>query len=292
MPYIREQSPWLAAGETAGNMGAIYAQALQQRALMKQRQDEFAQQMALQGQQMGMEQQRFGLQKQGMEQQAQHNADSLLLQKALNDSVIAKNNAIATDKAGNNTLVNSALLEQILKKNPEQVAKLMPFADDWARSAGEKFMFTQQRSDETSLPEVSALQTFRSGLIPEFQKQIPPVDDGTGRLVESKAPISISPEFDQRLSELTSQGAMSPEGLLQLRSLLQPTLRPNVTPEVRTPGRFWGETVTPAQTNSWSIVPGAQPKTQKGPAVGEVVKGYRFKGGNPADKNNWEKVAQ
>jgi hypothetical protein len=26
------------------------------------------------------------------------------------------------------------------------------------------------------------------------------------------------------------------------------------------------------------------------PAVGTVMQGYRFKGGNPADKNNWEKV--
>ncbi|MFH1070433.1 MAG: hypothetical protein V1794_12510 [Candidatus Glassbacteria bacterium] len=25
-------------------------------------------------------------------------------------------------------------------------------------------------------------------------------------------------------------------------------------------------------------------------AVGSVSKGYRFKGGNPADKNNWEKI--
>jgi hypothetical protein len=28
----------------------------------------------------------------------------------------------------------------------------------------------------------------------------------------------------------------------------------------------------------------------KGPAVGTVQQGYRFKGGNPSDKNNWEKV--
>lgn len=27
-----------------------------------------------------------------------------------------------------------------------------------------------------------------------------------------------------------------------------------------------------------------------GPAVGTVDSGYRFKGGNPSDKNNWEKV--
>ena len=26
------------------------------------------------------------------------------------------------------------------------------------------------------------------------------------------------------------------------------------------------------------------------PKVGEIRKGYRFKGGNPADKNSWEKV--
>jgi hypothetical protein len=27
-----------------------------------------------------------------------------------------------------------------------------------------------------------------------------------------------------------------------------------------------------------------------GPAIGSVQEGFRFKGGNPADKNNWEKV--
>jgi hypothetical protein len=27
-----------------------------------------------------------------------------------------------------------------------------------------------------------------------------------------------------------------------------------------------------------------------GPTVGSIQEGFRFKGGNPADKNNWEKV--
>jgi hypothetical protein len=37
----------------------------------------------------------------------------------------------------------------------------------------------------------------------------------------------------------------------------------------------------------------AAPPAQKpstGPAVGKVEDGYRFKGGNPADSKNWEKV--
>ena len=38
-------------------------------------------------------------------------------------------------------------------------------------------------------------------------------------------------------------------------------------------------------------VPGLRPtKSSGGPTVGAVEDGYRFKGGNPADPNNWEKV--
>jgi hypothetical protein len=38
--------------------------------------------------------------------------------------------------------------------------------------------------------------------------------------------------------------------------------------------------------------PGATPPPTSGtvPAVGTVMQGFKFKGGNPADKNNWEKV--
>jgi hypothetical protein len=34
----------------------------------------------------------------------------------------------------------------------------------------------------------------------------------------------------------------------------------------------------------------AAPAAPKPPAVGTVQDGYRFKGGNPADQKNWEKV--
>jgi hypothetical protein len=31
-------------------------------------------------------------------------------------------------------------------------------------------------------------------------------------------------------------------------------------------------------------------QTPAPPAIGEIRDGHKFKGGNPADKNNWEKV--
>ena len=36
--------------------------------------------------------------------------------------------------------------------------------------------------------------------------------------------------------------------------------------------------------------PAGAPAAGAAPAVGTIMQGYRFKGGNPADKNNWEKV--
>jgi hypothetical protein len=39
-----------------------------------------------------------------------------------------------------------------------------------------------------------------------------------------------------------------------------------------------------------SAGPGYKPPEGAGPAVGAVQQGYRFKGGNPADRNSWERV--
>lgn len=50
---------------------------------------------------------------------------------------------------------------------------------------------------------------------------------------------------------------------------------------------------TPAGQGRYSegVPSGSAPTGQGGaPAIGTISKGYRFKGGNPADKNNWEKV--
>lgn len=69
----------------------------------------------------------------------------------------------------------------------------------------------------------------------------------------------------QRLSEIDSRSIMTPE-LRRTIDLLGGAPDPEGTP-------------APA-------VEGATPP----PAVGTIENGWRFKGGNPGDPNNWEKV--
>lgn len=47
---------------------------------------------------------------------------------------------------------------------------------------------------------------------------------------------------------------------------------------------------TPAEGDSPAADPAAVAKAQRGPKPGDVIDGYRFKGGNPNDEANWEPV--
>lgn len=49
-------------------------------------------------------------------------------------------------------------------------------------------------------------------------------------------------------------------------------------------------TAAPPQPGQGTGLGAAQPTGPKVPAVGTVMQGFRFKGGNPADKTNWERV--
>lgn len=99
---------------------------------------------------------------------------------------------------------------------------------------------------------------------------------------ESGAVISAS-EFDNADKQYFPQPGDTEEVIAQKRKNRQSAIEGIV--------RAAGPTYQPA------LIPEAQEETEqpestevKIPEVGAVEQGYRFKGGNPADKNNWEKV--
>jgi hypothetical protein len=60
-----------------------------------------------------------------------------------------------------------------------------------------------------------------------------------------------------------------------------------LTPKAR---QVFGEASTPASAKDGQGKGGAEDTVATPPKPGEVQEGHRFKGGNPADPNNWEKV--
>ena len=64
-------------------------------------------------------------------------------------------------------------------------------------------------------------------------------------------------------------------------------------PDVRNPMDTETETIPPAggrgEIKRTKHVPVQSPASKK-PSIGDVVDGYRFKGGNASDKSNWQKV--
>jgi hypothetical protein len=109
---------------------------------------------------------------------------------------------------------------------------------------------------------------------------------GTGRPTD-RAVLTFAQaakNVDERLSDFATQAALkkeeearakiekrAPRTLAQMREEL-------IREEMSMAGRFAGS------------APAGAPAGGAAPAVGTIMQGYRFKGGNPADKNNWEKV--
>jgi hypothetical protein len=54
--------------------------------------------------------------------------------------------------------------------------------------------------------------------------------------------------------------------------------------------RTWGPFASESKTSEPLGKPAPAPAAPAGPKAGVVQDGFRFKGGNPADQNNWEKV--
>lgn len=68
-------------------------------------------------------------------------------------------------------------------------------------------------------------------------------------------------------------------------------VNPNTIPVGGSPKMFIGTPPTPQMDTSSLSVPSTLARsTSSTPKPGDVIKGYRFKGGDPSDRTNWEKV--
>lgn len=92
-----------------------------------------------------------------------------------------------------------------------------------------------------------------------------------GQDIRSNDKMNTSEQFQDRLSEI---------------------IRHNMAMEAskRKPSIFQHQTSMADMPIPQREVPQQQTSSQSGPSVGQVYKGYRFKGGDPADKGNWEKA--
>ncbi len=104
-------------------------------------------------------------------------------------------------------------------------------------------------------------------------------EDDLAKRYEAKYPLSVT---GQRSSSAPDFDAWRDQ---QVQEQFRSTYRP---PAEAAPGQ-------PAAAPQGGLQQPKLPETiarppQGGPKAGDVMKGYRFKGGNPADKNNWEKV--
>jgi len=294
MPYIRTVNPWLAAADTSNNLGAIYAQALQQKAALAQRDREFMQQSM-------MEQQRLGLQREQLGQTGEY-------QKSMLDQHIADRAARATQQAEANKRAD-AQLEMLKELN---------------KSRG--MYYTAQAAAEGA-PKPLAPLTPTAGnelgssvptMLNQGKYQVP-ADENNHRpvLLPGQSLLQRDAQFGQAVA---NQSLPVGTALALRQSIFNPQVVPETTNQVSTigkwnpfvenkqvtnqvpSGRFMLEagaippetlrSMGSAATNFMQNVPAAQQsvQTKSGPAPGTVMKGYRFLGGDPADKNNWEKV--
>ena len=122
------------------------------------------------------------------------------------------------------------------------------------------------------------------------------VDDGGQRIAEGQPPRASA---DPTLARLGALQKVLGSGQALIGNTVDPTLGP---PKAGNPlmGPFTQGTNMVGQTSQMiaellgqmqgQAAPQAEPTGNNAPQPGEVRKGYRFKGGNPADKNSWEKV--
>ncbi len=97
----------------------------------------------------------------------------------------------------------------------------------------------------------------------------------------------MTPEMQQKVTQLAQQA--KDESLANIDAAKSATFQ-----KAKSRNSILGAGLTDQQIldqmQSRTATKSHAPPDQSGPKVGDVVKGYKFKGGNPGDKGNWEKA--
>lgn len=128
-----------------------------------------------------------------------------------------------------------------------------------------------------------------------------PTSRNAGRWINTKgAEVDVGPDGNPIL---TTDGSMYKQGgeyksitkeMVRAREDYKASQQPTPTPKPSFFDRFGGSaplaTPVPTVTPAPVVVTPAQNGAPAPPRAGEVRQGYKFKGGDPSDQNNWEKV--
>lgn len=174
-------------------------------------------------------------------------------------TAISEREAVARQRAGT--------AEDVLKEQMRAEARTVEdYIAAQNRLRMEQEQQKQRETKETGKQEAEKQKTFArlSGALASLEKKDTP--QARKQLEEAATLLEIPPdEIDELVSETTGTGMFNLAEPKRVQAILE-KYRP-------------GAGTAPAQTAGQSTLP-----------VGTVRGGYRFKGGNPADQNNWEKI--
>jgi hypothetical protein len=140
-----------------------------------------------------------------------------------------------------------------------------------------------QQAVSHGMPTSQAIQMYGQGLFPTMSQ---PMSAGAQASLDERVRHNKVTEAGRPPSELVTK-------VQNGKTYQQRNGQWVHVPDVRSPMDTITETLPAVagrgETKRTRHVPVESPST-KAPAVGDVLGGYRFKGGNPSSKSNWEKV--